>query len=140
MSYATRDDFIARYGEDELRQITDMATPPGDTIDDAVIAARLDDADAEINSYLAARVDTPVAPVPHRVKQVACVIARYLLWRDHASERVRQDYADAIAWLKDVAAGKAAIGDTGATEAPSGGAPQVSAPERVFTRDTLKGF
>jgi phage gp36-like protein len=141
MSYATQQDLIDRYGRDELVQLTDRDDPAGGDLDTVPIARALAAADAEINGYIASRVTTPVSPVPLILTEKACVIARYLLWKDRASERVRNDYLDSIKWLKDVAAGTVSLGDATAATAPtSGGKPQFGETCRTFTKDSLKGF
>ena len=141
MSYATQQNLIDRCSEKELQQLTDRAIPPAGTIDDAIVAEALADADAEINAYIAVRVTTPVSPVPRILVTHAVSIARYRLWKDRASAKVTSDYQDAIAWAQAVAAGKAALGDTTTpTAPPSVGAPRVSAPDRTFTGDKLRGY
>lgn len=141
MTYATRQDLIARYGEPELIQLTDRAEETTDVTDDAMIGVALEEADAEINSYLARRVATPIDPVPAHVRRIAADIARYRLWKDHAPDYVVRGYTDAVAWLKRAAAGDVALGDSEtATTTPSSGIVQTSAPDRVFSRDSMKGF
>jgi phage gp36-like protein len=135
MSYATQADLVSRFGEIELRQLTDRATPPAGVVDAAVVAEALSDAEATINSYISVRVAVPVpAPLPPALVRAACNIARYLLWKDRASEKVRTDYTDALKWCADVAAGRVALGNSGdaPTTPPSAGRPQVVAPPRKF--------
>jgi phage gp36-like protein len=141
MSYATKQHMIERYGERELVQLTDALNMPPAAIDDTVLQAKLDDADAEINSWLAARVTTPVSPVPRILVNKACAIARKYLYSDRATQQVTDDYEDAMTWLRAVSKGQVAIGDnTAETVAPSAGSPQISGPDRVFTPDTLVDF
>ncbi len=99
MNYATRGNLEQRYGTDELEQ-RESALPAG-----AVIQALLD-ADALINGYLTSRYVLPLSSVPENLPQIACAIARYQLLGDAATERARNDYQDAVAWLKDVANGR----------------------------------
>lgn len=141
MTYAAQADLVERYGSDELIQLTDRATPSSGAIDAGVVTAALTDADAEINSYIRTKVATPVVPVPGILVQMACAIARYRIWKDRASEKVTQDYKDAIAWCKGVARGDIALGDaTSSIDAPSAGAPQVSQGCSRFNDDTLRDF
>jgi phage gp36-like protein len=139
MSYATQTDLVDRYGEQELIELTDVLNAPPAAIDTAVVADKLADAEAEINTWICARYTTPVSPVPRVLTNKACAIARYYLWKDRASERVKSDYAEAIAWLQKVSQGQASLGDNvnPATQSNTG-APQVSAPPRLFTRDSMK--
>lgn len=99
MTYATRQDLEDRYGAEEVSQRESML-PAG-----AVYGA-LADADALIDGYLASRYALPLSPVPANLVQVASSLARYTLLGDSATERARDDYKDALAWLRDVQAGR----------------------------------
>jgi phage gp36-like protein len=142
MSYATRQDMFDRYDRDELVQLTDRGDPPIGDLDPNVMDAALADAEAEINGYIASRYTTPIAaPVPRILMLTTCAIARYRLWKDRASERVRQDYQDAVKWCRDVAQGTASLGDNvNEAEIATAGTPQFTDPCRVFSKDTLKDF
>jgi phage gp36-like protein len=135
MTYATKADRVRLYGEQELLELTDRADPPAGEIDDAVIAGALSDAEAEINSYISTRVTTPVTPVPTILGNKTCAIARYFLWKDRASEKVTNDYNNAIAWAKGVSAGAISLGNAGdtPTTAVGAGAPKVVFPKRKFS-------
>lgn len=99
MSYATRSNLEQRYGTDELEQ-RESALPAG------AVNQALQDADALINGYLTSRYTLPLSSVPENLPQIACAIARYQLLGDATTERARNDYQDAVAWLKDVAHGR----------------------------------
>lgn len=98
MAYITRQDLEERYG-DEIAQ-RESGLRPG-AVDNAIVAAG-----ALIDGYLAGRYALPLSPVPASLPQQAEAIARYRLMGDAATEQARLDYQDAIAWLKDVAAGR----------------------------------
>lgn len=133
MAYATRAQIESRYGLDELRQVTDR-DGTGVEDDDRILAA-LDDASAEADSYIGARYDIPVTTSP-RLVQVTCAIARYRLHEDRATEQIRQDYEDAVKWLRDVAAGKATLPAVSSGTVTSSGI-TVTADARVFNADLL---
>jgi phage gp36-like protein len=138
MSYATQADLVSRFGEDELKQLTDRASPRTGQIDADVVAEAISDAEATINGYICSKVATPVpAPLPPALVRHTCAIARYLIWKDRATDKVRKDYEDAIAWCRDVQAGRIALGNSGetATPPPAGGLPKVIAPRRKFVGD-----
>jgi phage gp36-like protein len=141
MTYASKDDLIAWVRDPgELIQLTDIADPPTGAIVDSLVNAALARADNLVNSYIAG-LNLDLSVVPSVLKDKACAIARYQLWSDHASERVRQDYADAIAFLKDVQAGRASLGDSaGGSQVPSGGSPKFSSADPVFSRRKMGGF
>jgi len=99
MTYATRADMEARFGALEIAQ-RESALPSG------AVAQALSDADAVIDGYAAGRYAVPLSPAPDNLVRVACQLARYGLLGIAVDERARQDYEDALAWLKDVAAGR----------------------------------
>lgn len=128
MAYATRIDLEQRYGADEVAQRED-ALPVG------AIDRALADAEALIDGYLGGRYSVPLTTVPSNLPQVACAIARYNLLGDAATERARDDFKDAIAWLKDVQAGRVLLQDAAplAGSAPAATVVMISA-EPVFKR------
>ncbi len=130
MSYATRTDLEDRAGVDELEQRESML-PAG------AVAGALADADAEIDSYLAARYSLPLASVPSLLKRVACVIARYNLLGEAASDRARADYEDARRLLVGLANGSVTLGLSAATEvATAAGGVAYESSDSVFDAGT----
>ncbi len=98
MTYALREDLAQRYGADEIAQ-RESALDPG------ALGVILADADAMIDGYLIGGYTLPLLPVPQKLTQVACAIARYNLLGDSVTERARNDYTDAVAWLGEVQSG-----------------------------------
>jgi phage gp36-like protein len=143
VAYASQQDLIDRYGEDELIQLTDRANLPATTIDAAVVSAAIRDAENLADSYIAKKYQVPLVPVPDVLIPMICQIGRYYLHgrRLDKDDPVTRDFERAIAWLKDVANGTVQLEADGKTSGQSGGgAVQVSAPGRIFSRDTLGGF
>lgn len=140
--YASISDLIARCGEAELVEISARADAETTEIVDEVIEPGLVDADATINSYIAARHALPLAEVPAVLVRHGVSIARYYLWAAGASEKVRQDYEDALAFLKDVAAGRATLGIAAPQEdqTPVAGGVHLAEGTRRFTTDTMAGW
>jgi phage gp36-like protein len=136
VSYATQQDLVDRFGEQELIALTDRADPPAGAPDATTVAKALADADAEIDGYLIGRYTLPLAATPKILVLAACDLARYRLYEDRATEQVRRRYEDQVKFLRAVADGKIALGPSagGDAPAPSSGGPQVAAPGRVFTR------
>lgn len=130
MAYATLSDLQARYGDDELLQLTDR---DGDSFPDAAVyEPALADASAEIDGYVGAVRDVPLSlPPPALIVLLTCEIARYRLWQDAASEEVRARYEDAVAKLRDIAARRMQVPGLDPAQGPAS-APQISAPGRVF--------
>lgn len=141
MPYATTQDLIDRFGEEEMLQLADR---DGDgAIDAAVVDRAVADADAEIEGYLVGRYALPLASIPPVLARIACDIARYHLYDDLATETVRTRYEDARRLLESIAAGKVQLGlPASAGAATVSGSPEVDsdAPARVFTNDSLEGF
>jgi phage gp36-like protein len=129
--YAQIADLVSRYGEREVIQLTDRATPPAGAIDSAVAGRALEDADAEIDGYLGVRYALPLASVPPVLTRAACDIARYRLWDDQAPDEVRARYTDVVRFLEGLAAGRVTLGmpDSSSPE-PAGIAH--SAPGRIM--------
>ena len=139
MPYATQVDMIARFGEDELIELTDRDN--AGAINAAVVEGALADAESEINSYLASRISLPLADVPRVLTLKACDMARYFLEGANVREEVKERYEAAVRFLRDVAAGKAQLGNSPQAEpAPTIGGPQFIQPKRVFNIETLRDF
>lgn len=136
MTYALQADMQAALGDGELIQLTDRADPPVGAIDATVLARALEAADGEIDSYLASRYSLPLVSVPVILRDCAVDIARYRLHDRGVPDRVKEAYKDRIAWLRDVASGKASLGLDDLTPA-SAGLPEMTSGGRVFARETL---
>ncbi|ESY49014.1 MULTISPECIES: DUF1320 domain-containing protein [unclassified Mesorhizobium] len=141
MSYAVKQDLVDRFGATELIQLTDRTNVPPTTIDDVVVGRALADADGVIDGYIAKQYALPLSVVPPVLTKVAADLARYFLHGEAADKDsiVTRNYNAAIAWLKDVAKGLVAIDAGGEIpEQAGGGAIKTSAPNRVFTRNSLR--
>jgi len=107
MAYVTLVDMTARFGVDELRQLTDRAMPQQGAIVQAVLDNAIGDAGAAIDSHLGARYAVPLAgTLPPELVRVACDLARFFLHDLSVPEPVRERYEDGMRWLRDVAGGK----------------------------------
>ena len=165
MIYATVADLVARFGELELVQLTDLVNIPPSVIDTARVETKVDDACAFIDGYVGqvyrlplagcAKPVTVVGTAPEMVPppvlvRIACDLARYYLHDDLAPENeVYRRYKAAVKELEAIAAGGAQLacpwgGSPGAliaADAQSGGTEVWSefSPRQV-TDDTLRGF
>ena len=120
--YATKDAMLARFGNSELVQASNLDLPVGPdpmAIDDNVLNAVMSEANSMVDGYIQAKYRLPLNPVPPSLTAKACDIARFTLWKSRASERVLEGYNNAIAFLKDIARGLVALGPTATTEAPT---------------------
>jgi len=110
MGYATQADMVSRFGSTEVIAMTDRDRTG--EIDADLLSNALDDASAEMDTYLAGRYRLPLSTVPRFLAGLCCDIARYRLAgaevRD--TEEVRTRFRDAIAFLKLAADGKVTLG------------------------------
>jgi phage gp36-like protein len=144
MPYATQQDLIDRFGEQEIVQLTDRDGPPTGAINDTIVGKALADSDELINGYLAGRYQVPVAaPVPAVLSQLACDIARYKLHLNEPPELVRKNYEDALKRLKEISDGTFVLQVAGAEAAeidPPATGVDFAGADRVFSNDNLRGF
>lgn len=139
MAYATLDDLVARYGEDELVSLTDVNR--SGAINVGVLGQAIADADSEIDSHLAVRYSLPLATVPTALKRIACDITRYRLYDDRAPEEIRKRYEDTVRWLAAVANGSVSLGLPPAQAPQATGAVVAFAGEaRRCSRTTLEDY
>jgi phage gp36-like protein len=152
-AYISRNDIGNAIAEDVLKYLVDderqgSITPAGEER----IEQRIQDAESEVNSYLAQRYTLPLPEVPPVLKARALDIAVYRLFLRRgirpgsADESVIDQYRLAVSWLKDVATGRASLtfanGPEGSDGAKVGGGskPRIAAQRRIFSRDSLEDF
>jgi len=146
MAYATRQDIIDLVGEDALSLLADR---DGDFVaDDDVIDKAIAQASGEIDSYIGARYPLPLGRETDTLRQPCIDIAIYRLGVDGATsfENAREKYEDAIALLKRIGDGKAVLVFAPDPDAEPDAEPQrpqpvvTAGPERIFTRDKMRGL
>lgn len=115
------EDLIKRFGEDELKQLTDIEGTGSLNLER--IAEAINDAKEEVASYLLAigavkkEAGNFVFLVQSKALTVkACDICRYYLYDDGVTEIVRERYNNAVSWLKLVAKNPAMLGNLGDDE------------------------
>lgn len=139
MSYAQVSDLQQRFGERELIQLTDREGT-GD-MDVAAVERAIDDATAEMDGYLAARYQLPLASVPTVLVRLCSDMARYYLYDDHATDQVTERHKAAVQTLARISKGDVSLGVDAAGESPetADGAEMVSG-GRIWARDDSKGY
>jgi phage gp36-like protein len=130
MSYATYEDLLANFGEQELELVTDRDRDG--VPDDGVIEDGLQFAGDMIDGYLRVRYTLPLAFSSKALVGIACDIARYRYYQDQPTELVEKRYEWAVSWLRDVAHGLIDIAPPEEEQAIGGVA--YSRPEPIFTR------
>jgi len=144
VSYAQAQDIIDRYAHRDLVQLTNE-DPSATVVNRDALVRALEDASAEIDSYLEGRFRLPLADPPAVLERLAIEVAMYRLQALrplHDLKDARQRYDDAIAMLVRVAKGEISLGLSPAGNAAPRSAPEDpdDGPRRVFGRDRLKGF
>lgn len=141
MPILTEAEMIDRFGSARLAEVTTREGPVGG-VNSAVLAVAIDDAIAEVESYVGGRYDT--ANPPRVLTLHAAAIAWYRLLGDRAPaiDGAKANHDAALDFLRRARAGQVALGDEtpGDSAAADGSAPTHSAPPATFTRDSLKGF
>lgn len=141
MPTTTQQNLIDRFGLVELVQLTNP-TDPAATI---VNAQRVDDAiadiDAIISAKLSARYTLPLASVPLVLRNVACDLVRARLYEDNITDRVAERERAAMKLLDQISSGAVSLGlDAAAQPTASTGGPSFASTGRVFTAGTLADY
>jgi phage gp36-like protein len=132
--YATLADMVARFGEEQLVQLTDRNR--SGVVDAVVIDQALTDASAVVDGYLSGRYEIPLTPVPPILVGYTCDLARYNLYPDaelSETNPVRARQRDAIKFLQFVGEGKLSLGIH--PEPTSDNSVQFSSAGKVFSRE-----
>ena len=144
MPYLSPPDLLAAHSEQALIDLTDRTDPPTGQIGTAVVDAAIAGAVAEVDSYLGQRYSVPLPdPIPAAVTDAALTITWYRLHTDRAADKdLRVRYEDAVRWLRDVSAGRAALpGVATSASAPAAGLVALAeAPPRLFGRGSRGGL
>lgn len=143
MPYATAEDMIARFGEEEMIHLSvapgQLDGPP----DTALIDAALVENSALIDTYLRRRYLVPlVAPFPVEIVRATRVLARYDLAQGeqkNPTEQMRLDRKEVLAWLEQLAAGNAQLDGVPLAGGAGAGA-RVKDRPRAFSDDALRGW
>jgi len=129
MAYCVKADMVSRFSEIEMVQLTDQDNLG--IIDDTVLDLAINDASAEIDSYLG-NYTLPLVTVPLSLVRIACDIARYYLYDDMvpADGVVLKRYEDALRFLRSVAKGDISLGVDNEGNSPE----TMTSGGRVFSR------
>jgi len=138
MPYCTQDDLIKELSEVTLIELTDDTGAGVVTV--ATVTDAIKDADSEIDIYCS-RYQVPFNPVPDIIGKLSQDIAIYNLHsrRPGMPENRKKRYDDAIKFLTNISKGIISL-DVSVIESVSHDGVKVSSEDRVFTRDTLKGY
>lgn len=107
--YITQQGMVDRYGEDEIKRITDRARTGA--IDATVLDQAMKDAQSEVDAYISSRYQTPLTTITEAISRTTADIARYRLYDERCPENIRQRYKEAVEFLQAVSAGRATLGN-----------------------------
>ncbi len=141
MAYATLQQFIDRFGEQMLIELTDRADPPAGAIDETAVTRAQKDADALIDGYLKGRYKLPLTSTPDLLVNLELDIGIYKMHRNVASDKIAADYKAAITTLQQISNGTIRLDVDGIEPAASGATGvQVTDRPRDLTPCNLKDF
>lgn len=140
--YATPDNMLSRFGEQDLALLTEREDSVPGEINFVLLEQALSDASAEIDGYIAGRYVLPLTTVPAVLERNCCDIARYFLYGDKAPEQVEKRYTAVVKFLTAVSKGDISLGlaTTGETADQSELVISIESAGSVFGRKSAKGF
>lgn len=136
MLYTSAVALVARFGDQVALMVgADPETAP-------VVVRAIQDATAEVDSYLQGRFTLPLASVPPILEQIASDVAVYRLLALRPQQEVedaRRRYEDALKRLQQIRDGRLDLGLPQAQTPASGPAPVlVTSATRLFSRSNLR--
>ncbi|WP_099068867.1 gp436 family protein [Nostoc linckia] len=146
MPYATVADMIAAFSEQEILELSNIDYPDNTTINEDVVNRAIEDAQAQLDSYLAVHYKVPLVVVPTVLRNYTCDVARYILDKDKPREEVSRRRDLVFYYLKDLAANKASLPgivdgtDGTTTDAGNGDVVLFKSPGRTWTSSALKDY
>jgi len=141
--YVNLQGLIDRGWEKKLIQLTDRVNRPATTIDATVVDRHITDACSLIDSYLVKNYTLPLTAVPPALEKVAADLAISFVYGDAVEKDgpIDRAYRDGLRWLEQVARGQVALEEDGIVPPAAGdGRVQMTGPDRIFSRDSLRGF
>lgn len=139
--YATIEELIARYGQNEILQLACQSDDESQIDAKAVEIALLDGAEL-INSYVAVKHALPLSVVPEVLKRINCELARYFLYKIGRTEELEKSYEKNIRYLRDVAQGGVILEHSASGQAPTQADEVIftGSSARLFSHLQMKGF
>ncbi len=147
--WITSSDLSARLGSARYVELFD--DDGNGTADAAAVAATIESAEGEFNSYAGRRYNLAALAVAAAADTTLAAVlrARCLDVAEIRSERrrpravpetVKQQYDEAVRWLRDVADGRVSLGSDALLTESASSAGQSGGATRVFTRDEMDGL
>lgn len=143
MVYATVEDFVGNFGEDEAVMLSNLDDPQAVTVQESVIDQAIADSSSLIDGYLRSGGYTlPLSAEVQVLTRASCDIARYYLDRIKPREDVKARYDGWMKWLGDVSRGSVKLSVVGGgTSVDVGGNMAESwSGGSVFNADSLRDY
>ncbi|OTG68306.1 hypothetical protein B9T25_06390 [Acinetobacter sp. ANC 4470] len=117
--FATVEAIIRKFGEKEIIELTDNEAPYQDAINLNKLNAALEEANSEIEGYIAARYALPLQLVPPFLEALACHLTRYHACTGAMSDNdpIKTRYDSAVKTLREISKGTIALGGSPTGEA-----------------------
>lgn len=132
MPYATASELEHHLGSDRYIDLADRDRDGA--ADAAAVASALTKASSLADSYCSHLLPIPT-PYPEALVDAVLAIATYRLAGNAATEDERQQYDDAVAWLRDVSRGRARLSTAEDEVSTAGDEVMVDVDERQWSRD-----
>ena len=139
-SYVAPQALVDEFGETELIELTDTATPRAGDVDFGVAQRACDRTNTEIAAALSARYTLPLASVPEVLRYVGLDLAHYYLYQTEPPTWVQTRFDAAKKTLRDIQSGSLPLGvdASGASAAqPGHNLPQFSSGSKAFGREVM---
>jgi len=141
MAYTTLQELNDRYGESLLIELTDRGDSSINVVNADTVTQAINDAGAQIDGYLQGRYKLPLAETPPLIKDLAKAISIYKLHVFSASEKIKEEFKDAVATLRDIGKGTVRLPIAGIEPAGSGSSGvQITDRERPLEASKMTGF
>lgn len=136
--FATLQAMRKKFGERELIELTDIEKPYTDAINIDRLNAAMQQANSEIEGYIATRYTLPLQTIPPFLESVACDMARYHASTGAMSENspIKTRYDAAVKTLKEISKGTIQIGGSPTGES----APVQSSNNAIVMSNNRKDF
>lgn len=149
MGYCTAEEVRAMIKDDALNALIGDENIEDETEREAMIAPiiqeAMEDADGEIDGYLAKRYPVPLSQAPKAINKLSKDIAVYNIFsrvgirEDGPDKNFLNRYQAAVKFLQLVAEGKVDIG-VSSTQASASSGFAAHSSHRLFSRESLKGM
>ena len=144
MPYSTLTDIQNALSVSDLRDLT-ADSNSGGVLDTARVTDAIDQADAEINTYIGKKYRVPLDTTPLSVKMWSVRVAIWNLYgrRSEADEMAEKRYLMAIRQLESLVAGDITLDGAAALAGPSVSAlsePQFASAAQELSREQLRGL